>query len=725
MALAIDPSTRDASQTRLELVDDLVFVPQVHLNEVYYHLESKSQNTFYRIGYAEYVFISLLNGKLTIAQALTVMARQRRSDALSKQAGVQLCRWLLENGLARDLDQDKLAAPEPSSAETKHGANSSGKLNPFWIKIPFGNPDRLFVLAVPYLSWLLQWWATVFGIGVILLGATCLGANWDRFVTSSQAVFAPDNWLWLGLAWLGLKIAHEFAHGIACRSYGGEVRDSGAIFVLFAPLAYVDVTSSWRFTSKWRRIHVAVAGMYVELIIAAIAAIIWVNAETMYAKHLLHSIILMASLSTLVFNANPLMKFDGYYILSDLVGIPNLANQGSQFVRQVSSKLFFGTTTQAPRMTGVRNGFVGVYGIAAALWRVLICLSLATAASVLLNGAGIVLSLVALLLWFGRPVWGLAIEMLRRAQTAPARFFRAVFVGALLSSASVLTLTQLSWPGAMSAPAIVDYADLSTLRSGASGFVEDILVHNGQQVKAGQLLVELRNDELTTELRGEELLLEQEHLRHRHALDHQDAAAAQVAMQNIQALDERIFELRQHVQSLKIVAPRDGRILGRNLRYAIGTYLNEGDEVLAIGDDRIKELTVSVGQEEIDAMVPLVGESITYRIDGQNLNQGVLEQIDPRASTYLPHPALSSTVGGPLIVREDSDSHDTTTRESQLLLTEPRFRAVISLPENAARQLGAGEQGYALLGRRRESIGEVAWIKSSRWIKRLFLPDSR
>ncbi len=711
-----DRSTRDVTNSRLKLADELIFTPQVHGDRTVYHIEAASRGTFYRVGYPEYVFMSLLDGETTVAQVLTMTARRLGTQALTQTRGLRIANWLLESGLAEFAEKDVPPLASKAASGDKN-AHLLQRLNPFWMKIPLGSPDRIMTALAPLAGWLFSAWGMVAGLALIVFGAGCLAVHWDAFATNAAAVVAPDNWLWMGLAWLVLKVIHELAHGVACKFYRGEVRETGVIFILFAPLAYVDVTSCWRFPSKWQRIHVAAAGMYVELLLAAIAAIALVNTDSAVAQHLLRNVMVMASLSTLLFNINPLMRFDGYYIFSDLIGIPNLATEGSRFRKQLAARIFYGTRMPPLQMIGFRRWCVRCHGLASAAWSVLICCTLATAASALLNGAGLLLAFAALAMWIGRPLWWISADLLRRFHEARASFVRAVAVGSALAAVLIVVLTQVTWPGAMTAPAIVEFADLALVRSRTSGFVERVHVHDGQTVVAGQLLVELRNDELQAARRELELAWEQGRVRQRIALDRQDAAGIQIAARNLQAIAERLDGVRRRTDALRVLAPVGGRVVSHNLHQIVGVYVQEGGDLLAIGDERRKELVVSVGQEEIDALLPLVGKPAKVRVGGRTLRRGTLQGLEPRASAELPHPAMSSRVGGPLAVTEGGNS-----QQPRLLLTEPRFRGVVSLAPGASRDLGAGEQGYALIGPRDESIGEVVWVGLTRWLESLTSP---
>ena len=459
--------------------------------------------------------------------------------------------------------------------------------------------------------------------------------------------------------------------------------------------------------------------MFAEIVVAAAAAIAWTWVDSSVARHLLFNVIVMASLSTLLFNANPLMRFDGYYILSDLLGIPNLAMEGNRFLKSSARHLFFGENHRPLQVLGMRSWFVRSYGIGAAMWRLLICVSLTTAASVLLHGAGLLLAVFGVFSWFGMPLLGIARELGRRFHEHRPSFIRATVLAATLAAVIVALLVCVPWPGMMKAPVVVDYADTSVVLSAAPGFVQRVLVANGQSVAEGQLLLELRNDDLTAELRELELSYRQTLVEHRVALDQRSGGSAQIAARNLQAIKERLAEARKRTNGLQVRAPVAGRIVARNLRQTTGTYVKEGAELLSVADEARKELVVSVGQEDIEALMLRVGDQTRFRVRGLLACSGQLVRLDPRASTALPHPAMSSSVGGALAVTERNTDGDQKTQ-----LVEPRFRGVVALSPDVCHDLAAGEQGYAILGLRQESIGEYAWARIHRWFETLLRPPT-
>ena len=297
-----------------------------------------------------------------------------------------------------------------------------------------------------------------------------------------------------------MKVVHEFGHGLVCKRYGGYVREAGATLILFAPTAYIDVTSAWRFASRWRRIHVSAAGMYIEVVISALAAVVWQSTSSDLVRQVAADVILAGAISTLLFNLNPLMRFDGYYILGDLLELQNLYESGRRYVQYWAKRRLLGMPVAAPRMPPRRAWFVRLFGFASTLWYLVATAGAIAGLAVIFHGAGLLLAIVAAAWWYVAP----AVRMVRwlfgsRAAERPNRGRAAVVtVGGASLAMFILLWTPASLPP--TAPAIVEYAPPTILRARTPGFVERIYVVDGEQVKRDQLLCVLRNDELQLEV---------------------------------------------------------------------------------------------------------------------------------------------------------------------------------------------------------------------------------
>ena len=587
-----DISTVELTRTRLKLRDDLMFIPQRYGAETFYHVEVSTTSEYYRIGYPEYVFVSLLNGRTSFAQALAVTSQKLGAGSLNQFQAMTVYSWLLDNGLASFSDTDVTASGATSSVRL---AGSSErwwkKLNPLWIKVPLGRPEALLKALQPACGWIFSVPAFALSLILFIAAAIVLSNNWARFLTDSANVIARENWVWLLAAWIGLKCVHETAHGLVCLRYGGNIRETGFVLAMFTPLAYVDASSSWSFRSRWHRIHTAAAGIYAELLIASIAMLVWSHSDSSLVRHVLQNIIVMASVSTLVFNLNPLMRFDGYYVLSDLLQIPNLMTQSTQTVNSAARRIAFGESATAPTTIGRERRVLMTFGIFAAVWRAMVSLSLLIAASVLFHGAGVALAVAGAVLWFGKPLWGFlkSLHTLRLQQ--PERLVRALAVAAFCASVAALLFFAVPAPVMITAPGIIEYTDGEVIRSTTPGFIQTVHVIDGQEVVAGDLLVSLANAEVSAKYADLQQRLAQEELRQQTANRDHNGGALSVAQGNLESLRLQLAECQKQVAGLELRAGRNGCVIGQDLKRLVGTFAKPGRELITIGRANQKELT--------------------------------------------------------------------------------------------------------------------------------------
>ncbi len=403
----INYAVAELGRTRITLRRDLVFRSQTFAGQRCYIIEDPLNSKFYRAGLTEYAFISLLDGKTSITEALRLMASSAPGFAFSEQDAAVICSWLIEAELA--------STAESSSPNRLRQAATAAQRSRFWqrcnpitVRVPLMRPDRLFDALAPRLGWLYTWPVFAAWSLLLLLAGSQVAANWDSFIASAAGVLVLDNWLWLGLCWVLLKFVHELSHGVVCKRYGGEVREAGLLLILLAPIAYVDVTSSWRFRSKWQRMHTAAAGVYLELLLAAVAVLLWSTTGPGLVNHVCFNVAIMASATSLIFNVNPLMRFDGYYLLSDWLEIPNLYSVGQSYLRYLGRKYLLGATASAPSWSAGRGVFIPLYALATLVWRIVVCASLIVAATTWYHGAGMVLAVAAIVAWCGaqRPALG-------------------------------------------------------------------------------------------------------------------------------------------------------------------------------------------------------------------------------------------------------------------------------------------------------------------------------
>ena len=371
---AIDTDAIDLSQEPIRIAEDVAIWPAWENGESIYRLESRHRQRFYRVGFREYTFLSLLDGSTSVAAACGIAASKLGTEALTSDECESISVWLLSEGLA----SVRGTSARKSKTETKIFWK---RLNPFWIQVPLAKSSDTLKSFLKMLSPAFGFGATFVGLAVIFVGVFAYFMHREALHRSSGDFFTSAGWIYFLATWIVLKIVHELGHAAVCKRLGGEVSEVGLVFMLFAPLAYVDVTSCWRLPRVFPRVLVSLAGMYVELVIASIAMLAWLACDSVEVRFWLANIVITAGVSTLVFNANPLMRFDGYYALSDILQIPNLYGEASSELKRLLRKLFYGDSTPGGHSLGKRRSFLIVYGLAAFLWRMLICFTLCVTAS--------------------------------------------------------------------------------------------------------------------------------------------------------------------------------------------------------------------------------------------------------------------------------------------------------------------------------------------------------
>jgi len=715
-------SVREVGSTRLALRGDLVFTPQTSGGQSYYMVEDPLNSRFFRLGQTEYTFVALLDGQTSIQEALSHLSSVMPHHMLTEQDAAGLCHWLVESDLAH-TKQSAQASRLARSADRVEQRKALARFNPLVFRLPLFGPDQVFARITGWLSWLFSALALVAWLLLLIVGSYAIFSDWDRFMASSRGIFSADNWVWLAACWLVLKIVHETSHGVVCKRYGGTVREMGIMFILFAPLAYVDVTSSWRFRTRFQRIHVAAAGMYVELAIAGIAAIVWSNVDAGWLSNMCFNTIVMASVTTVVFNANPLMKFDGYYILSDAIAMPNLYVNGQQYVSYWARRYLLGVPGMLPAWSRGHGTIIRIYGWSSLAWRTLTCVTMTLAAVTLFHGAGVVLAVLAGTMWIGIPAAKFAKYLVMgKAGQQPQRL-RFLLLSGSMVAVCIGVFGYIPWPGARVAPAIVEFSPHTNIRAASPGFVRELHVQSGEEVEEGQLLVTLENLELVRDVADLELQINQSELRGRLHEQKWEQAAQQAEEKKRESFQKQLNERLAQVEKLEVRAPHAGTVIRRDLALLLGTYLSEGDDILSLGDQAKKELWLSISQDDLDVFTQRVGQQIRIDIPRHSPWQARLEKVIPRATSEPTHPALTTMNGGSLAVKPAGNDSDDSAPEKYEFLT-PRFTAIVALEPFKSNELYAGEVGRGSYRPCTDSIGRHLYSSLSRWIRERLTPQA-
>jgi putative peptide zinc metalloprotease protein len=573
-------------------------------------------------------------------------------------------------------------------------------------RIHLGDGDRIAKFANEKWGFLFSvagcwnWLLLVFsGLLIVLL-------DHREFVGELAAVFDPDLWLILFAMWAVAKLCHEIGHAVAARHHGTHVGKFGFLFFFLAPLPFVDVTDAWKLESKWKRIQIGLGGVYLELALAAIAAWVWWLSPSEFVAHLAAQFFLVAGPGTLLINANPLLRLDGYYVLSDLAEIPNLRMHGRKQLASLVNRLLMGTTPEPSLLRGWRRPFATCHAFCSVVFQCFWMTGLIVAISHWMKGLGIVIAAAAISLWVILPllIWFRKIwfyESNDRWQWSTQRL-RLLSLVSLLPLAVHFLATDAS-PFTRRIPVVVRNQDPQIARATADARVKKIYVNPGQRVLPGMLLLELENPELNmqrSDLADELEIAEVKAIQWRRK---GELARAAAESGNAESLRRRIAELDQQIEGLNTVAERAGYVLNPDLLEFEGRYVKQGEELCQVMDPRQKELLASVGEVDLIAYrkAAITGFPVSVRLRGGATFFVTPTSLQPRARRKVLHPTLAATSGGPLPVEVAAD--DKATVQS----LQPQMQGLIQMDQQSSRQSRDGQIGMMTISDNRSILDRI------------------
>lgn len=633
-------------------------------------LENTSTGKFFRMGLREERFIRKLDGTNSLKQIFETLSKDGTSEDLSPTEALQL----LQRLMAMDLLDGNPDAGRPGKKPL---------FNPMFMRVPLGNPDRIFGWMARKLGRLPIRPCLAIAVTLLIVGAYAVASDIDRFTITMGSVFSVGNIPAFFLSFLLLKLIHETAHGVTCKALGGRVPDAGLYFVFFVPLTYIDATSAWSFPSRRARILVSSAGMLTELLVAAMAGLVWVNTPLGAINTVASNVVISASITTLLFNANPLMRFDGYFILSDAMRIPNLYALASKAASSALAWFFLGVPQQQPRPL-----WITLYGIGCLIWRISLVVGISIGAIALLHGIGIILAALTL----SGVILPATRNGIRYAQALHTQGFRVSLWRWAAWGGLVLFISFVPLNPPPASPAVIEPADMISIRVQCPGFVQKVEVTTGQSIDEGEILVSLSNPEEVVrhgKLQAEAKRMESMANHYRQAAEHK------LMVQHLEqaaGLQKQAQEARQYLNTLQITAPRRGTVFGRNLDELTGTFLQTGKEILIVGSTDRQEARIAIGQELVDRIRPAIGQKVEILIPGRSQKvRAEVVSVEASGTRDIRFESLTALAGGPLavITRQAAEG---ASRQKGMELIEPQFY-VSALIDDSVR-LHPGEIGW-------------------------------
>ena len=615
--------------------------------QLWYVLEDRVSRKMHRFNPVAHYVIGLLDGRRTV-QEIWDSATERFGDDAPTQD--EVIRLLGQLHAAEVLQSEAM----PDAGELMRRARKGRKktwvqnlLSPLAIRIPMVDPDRGLERWLPWYRAWFGWLGALLWCAVVLAGAIQAGAHWNELTEDiTSRVLAPQNLLLLWLIFPVVKLVHEFGHACAVKAWGGEVHEMGIMFLVLMPIPYVDATAASAFRETHRRVIVGAAGMIVELFLASLAMLVWVSIEPGLTRTALYNVMLIAGISTVVFNANPLLRYDGYYILADLVQIPNLRTRANQYLGQLVEKRLFGLSSVETTAEGGERGWLAFYSIASFLYRTFVMCVIALFIAAEYFVVGVVLALWALATSIVLPL-AKGVGYLLMHPRLRRRRPRALAVTGLVGTALYAFFFVLPVPLWSTADGVIMLPEESHLRAAADGFVKRVAVAPGSLVTRGTPLVHSEDPLLELKVRMLEAQLRLLEAR-AGAQRVESRVKWALTLEEIGALRAELEQARQRSRELDIVAPASGTfVLTKAAADLPERFVRRGEPLGYVVPSRAVTARVLVSQDDVD-LVRSRTERVEVKLAGRlydSVEASIRREV-PAASNRVSNLALSSVGGG-------------------------------------------------------------------------------
>ncbi len=647
--------------TRPRLASHAQLTPQVFGERRVHVVEDPAGGGFYRVSEAAYAFIGLLDGRCTVDEAWKACCVQLGDDAPTQKECIDVLSRLQYYGLLsgdQPLAADMIGRRMEEIDRRRRQRRWGGGLS---VTLPLFNPDRVLGRIAYLLRPLFGVWGLAIYLLTLAIALLHLVPRHAALADQFAGVLDPTNLVWMGVIFILLRAWHEFGHAAACKALGGRCTEVGLMLVAFLfPFPYCDASSAWRFPSVRSRVIVSAAGMLFETFVAALAAILWshLSNEAASAKALLFNVMLISGVTTIVFNANPLLRYDGYYILSDLTGLANLAQRSMELSRfLLLRRVFKVASVRPPAIDGMGQFWLLTgYHLLATPYRLLvtatIVLALWTDDRYLTVGA--VIAVVAACVWLVWPALK-GLGFLIGSPTLLGRRARAATISAAAIGAVLVVLLMVPLPSPTYATGTLEPVTVEPIRPREDGFVERIFVTEGQAVRAGDAILQLRNDEA----HAESLRAQADLDRARAASDaaaERSGAEQTIARFRVTQATETLARATQRVEALMIRAERDGRICPppsatTRLADLEGRFVAKGTLIgLVSATDRlvVRCLVSDRDHAYIFGDQPLDRVPTTFRVKGAAGDErvAVVTRATPAATVEVAQASLTTLAGG-------------------------------------------------------------------------------
>jgi putative peptide zinc metalloprotease protein len=676
---------------------------QYYRGERWYVVRDPAGNQFHRLSDAAYRFVGLLDGRRTVGEAWDLVGGQLADDAPTQPEVIQILSQLYAANLVEtDIPPDATVLLRRHKDLVKRQMQGR-MMNVLFPRIPIWDPDAFVKRWMPIARVIISKLGAIIWLIVVGAAIAAVAPHWTELkqaaIDAIDLHSKPENIFLLWMTFVAIKFIHECGHAFSCRRFGGEVHEMGIMFLVFVPTPYVDASSAWAFSNRWKRMFVGMGGMIIELFVAALCAFVWLNTTNdTLINHLAYNAMLIASVTTVVFNANPLLRYDGYYILSDWLEIPNLQNKSREYILGLIKRHIFRIKSQQPLPPVGQRVWLFFYGIASGAYRIFVGLAIILMVMYQIPVIGVLMAIGGVVTWACVPIFKLfkylTIEPELHRKRGRAWAFTAV-VTALL----IVLIGVIQFPERVRGEGILEPIDKAVLHAKDAGFIDrvPVSVRNGQRLFKGDTILICRDLELESKLAELKSKLQASQYRMHAARASDNQAQAQIELLNVASTKKELDDVQRRVDELTIKSPIDGYLVAPDIDQMAGRYLNVGDEICTVQETDQLRMRGTIDQDDVQLITENRSAKTEVRMVGQ-IDKAVPAtgyQVVPGASQTLSHPALTNQGGGEVA----PDPHD----QSGTKAANPEFELRVDL-DNPGNEYIPGQRAYVRMTVRKEPL---------------------
>ncbi len=669
------------SLQRPQLRSHVTVQSQCYRDQAWYLLINNTNGNHFRINDVAYEFVGRCDGHYSVQQIWDTLLEKLGDSAPTQDELIRLLSELDERDLIRYEMQPDI--PRMFRKQQKNDKNKRlAFINPFAFKLPLWNPtqllDRLSWLQTPIFNpitlfiWLL----------IVITASLSAASHWSELQQHASKNIATPHYLFL--AWLSfplIKFLHELGHGLAVRHWDGQVKETGITFFMLTPAPYVDATASTAFRSRYQRMIVGAVGMMVELLLASIALLVWLSTQNGLVHDLAFVTMFICSISSLLFNGNPLLRFDAYYILCDAFDLPNLGARSKTYWSNLIKQLALGKNYANSMLyaAGEKKWLVA-YAPLSIIYSLILVSYIVIWVGSKSAMLGLLIAVLAVFSMVIKPMVNVSKSIISASPAGSQKRRSFMFIGAAAISAFVL-LCVVPVPYSTSAQGLVWLPEEAQIRPATEGFIKTIVANHGDMVKANQLIMILDDPSLMTERDNLNQKLS-ELQTDQYKLSFQDPVQAASVGEQMNKVHAELQVIEERIAGLEVRSQVKGNLVLPHQNDLPGTFVKKG---LVLGYVLDKDII------KVRAVVPEPAAALV-REQLNDVEVRTADHVDqvfsanmvadmPSVTRTLPSAALGDRGGG----RYVTDASD----EKGLTSVEPLVLIDLSLPTTELERVGA------------------------------------